>query len=275
MSAYYAKLYVKQEGEHIKLSPIIVGLDYSKIKTIALYIGNASNTLELYEKLGTDTQYFKIPSGLALNYNGYSVIAQVKIFDFEDKLLMESMPLNLTGTFSHISEIIKEKIDKAIRSVDGEPYALLARKILGSPCSVCRNVFTNTASDPNCPVCFGTGIEGGYYKGISVFLRKLKIPNRRYVSEQKPAFQTSPDEIFQGSAKNLMKEGDVLVNLKTGVRFKIYAVEMSSFRNIPVDQTIYAKRIKGDVIEKKIPVPPNLYAQVETERLARLTNRML
>lgn len=49
---------------------------------------------------------------------------------------------------------------------------LFKRRLWGLPCSVpgCVNEDTGQINIPNCPVCFGTGVEGGYYDPLEYWV---------------------------------------------------------------------------------------------------------
>ena len=56
-----------------------------------------------------------------------------------------------------------------LSSKDGTTGFLLKRKISGEKCRRCIDFGTGESKDANCPVCYGMGWVGGYYKAIPCF----------------------------------------------------------------------------------------------------------
>lgn len=77
-----------------------------------------------------------------------------------------SDPVNALGVlpwrdWNRAREVLrKEALNAALAA---EPGYLLKRRFAGPPCRVCLDPLTRSPKDPDCPSCWGTGRECGYY----------------------------------------------------------------------------------------------------------------
>lgn len=61
-----------------------------------------------------------------------------------------------------IKEIVRRKYVQMSRARSGIPGYLLRRRRFGTQCNRCFNEELKATTDSNCPVCYGTGFEGGF-----------------------------------------------------------------------------------------------------------------
>lgn len=96
-----------------------------------------------------------------------------------------SYPYPATGQLDKKSWLIaREILRKELlqqKKVDGTPGFLLKRKKFGVACTnpSCLEWDTREVTDSNCPICYGTGIVGGYYPGIEHYFTFAQGDGRR------------------------------------------------------------------------------------------------
>jgi hypothetical protein len=50
-----------------------------------------------------------------------------------------------------------------LRKESGQEGYILKRRVTGTPCPVCLSFMTDEVTNAQCPTCYGTGFDGGYY----------------------------------------------------------------------------------------------------------------
>ena len=77
-------------------------------------------------------------------------------------------------------EIVRKELLQQSK-IDGTPGFLLKRKKFGPECPNpdCLEWDTREVTDSNCPICYGTGITGGYYAGIEHYMTLQSGGSRR------------------------------------------------------------------------------------------------
>lgn len=130
-------------------------------------------------------------------------------------------------------EILRRELVRMKRGSGNIGY-LLKRKTFGEKCPRCIDKATGKATDSQCPVCFGTGYNGGYYGPVVLWVefgeeRIIKrVAETGMVSEVSttarcPAF---PD----------IQSNDVWMNKHTGQIYRIGAevANVAKVRNVPI-----------------------------------------
>jgi hypothetical protein len=80
---------------------------------------------------------------------------------------------------------LMRQVDLRMRQKAGTEGYLLKRRLYGTPC-VCSDPMTDETRVPSCPICYGTGIEGGYFAPFPCFYVEFTDSKafRSHVSEQ-------------------------------------------------------------------------------------------
>lgn len=133
-------------------------------------------------------------------------------------------------------------IEKAIQ-LSGVTGVLLKRKVWGPRCPLCTDFAGQATVNEHCPRCLGTGIDGGFYPGITLNLVK--------------------DQIQQGAGLNIMgaqqqetvtgrcvaypwiTTGDIWCEGTTNKRFRINTCSpAASYKTVPLVYQISMSRIE-------------------------------
>jgi len=158
---------------------------------------------------------------------------------------------------------------------DGESFYLYIRRRYGQPC-VCRTKQTGEqgrttpmstgfldqleaayepktpsetelveVKDPEyggnyrCTICYGTGITGGYFPKIMILMRYGEIP-LRVLNPQQQGFETRHDVNSWMLWHPKIKQGDLLVRMRTNERFSITKPGQSEQRGMGLHQAFMA-----------------------------------
>jgi hypothetical protein len=101
------------------------------------------------------------------------------------------------------------------RKIEGIPGFLLKRKRFGQACreTACLDWDTGEIRNGDCPRCYGTGIEGGYYPGVEYWLTEMQESPRR-ISVGDPPRGTNQDIAaqFRGVMYPLPETKDVWID---------------------------------------------------------------
>ncbi len=134
----------------------------------------------------------------------------------------------------------------------GERVKVFMRKNVGLPCS-CIDVDTENHQQPrgDCPVCYGTGILGGYEGPYDIIIapddgeKRLKQTDKGRAVEHNYEVWTGPSP--------LLSMRDFIVK-QNGERYRIGAVKIPSNRGIILQQHFTIGHIDANDIVQSVPV---------------------
>lgn len=134
----------------------------------------------------------------------------------------------------------------------GTPGWLLKRRWWGDSCPKCVDEVTGSSSDPSCPVCYGTGIRGGYYPAIKCLLA-LEPTKRMVRLTADQGVVTAVEERARALPYPVVETNDMWVHGPTGKRYQIKEdVEtIAQHRGVPLVMRV------GLTLS---PISSNLYA---------------
>lgn len=116
-------------------------------------------------------------------------------------------------------EIIRKETLLLKKKVGTKGY-LLKRKLYGDLCPDCVDPNTLQVMDPNCTTCYGTGLVGGYYPALEMWV--IQNPSQNMVkltSDQ--GVVTANIETVRSLAYPQADPNDVWVNANTNVRSRV------------------------------------------------------
>ena len=167
-----------------------------------------------------------------------------------------SDPVFGLGTLSHrdwriAREIVrKERLDFKLSAQKGYH---LRRRVSGTRCLDCRDFQTGEVRYPDCPSCFGTGFECGYFFPTSCVFFKASPKSQRIELDSGQNRGTVNDVVIQARMINVadMIEDDVIVQTKTDDRYYIHRIQhVAEIRGVP---------IVGEVELRPIPFSSSIY----------------
>ena len=136
---------------------------------------------------------------------------------------------------------------------------LLVRKKFGVVCPICLDWDTKEVTNSDCPVCYGTGITGGYYPAVNYAITMAANWNRKIV-DGKPPLGTSSDIVKSGRSVHYpaIDTRDVWVRADNGERYIVdsYAV-IAQMRSVPLIVKPVIKLAPMTDIVYSIPLVPS------------------
>lgn len=144
--------------------------------------------------------------------------------------------------FSASAENVIRQAEQAIK-ISGCTGVILKKKVWGSRCLECTDFKGESTVNEHCTSCFGTGIAGGYYNGISTSLIKDNITT----DEDTSAMGYVQGETVQGRcvAYPWIHPGDVWVEDHTNNRYIIVkATPGASFKHVTLIYSLLMHRLE-------------------------------
>jgi len=173
----------------------------------------------------------------------------------------KSQPISAMGRLEHkdwlrARDIVRREHLQQ-RKIDGTPGFLLKRKKFGIACTQCRDWDTGEVTDGDCPVCYGTGIVGGYYPGVEFYVTK-KANWRRRINVATPPRGTNADITADGDRcvlYPLIDTKDVWVQADSDARYIIdsYTV-IAAYKGLPLVAAVKLMLAPGSHIVYSVPI---------------------
>jgi hypothetical protein len=143
----------------------------------------------------------------------------------------------------------------------GQRGVLLKRRITGEDCPVCLDHQTREIRDPDCPECYGTGKNCGYYFPIDCVYADMD-PKAYHVELDggRVAGTTSNIRVRTRMINTwLMSEEDVWLNLESDDRYFVHEVQnVAEWRGVPLVAKVALRPIPYTHVVYDIPIPEQL-----------------
>lgn len=126
------------------------------------------------------------------------------------------------------------------RKFTGWAGLLLKRKIWGAPCPRCKDFDTQEPSDGHCPVCYGTGKEGGYWAPFPTFTYNMGAGPTQFkqVDDNASLSENTVLPTMRMLGYPHLATNDVFVHFGAGRRFFVRPVKIASeLKSIPIVYT--------------------------------------
>ena len=153
------------------------------------------------------------------------------------------------------------------RKVDGTPGFLLKRKKFGVACTACLDWDTNEITNGSCPLCYGTGIIGGYYPGIEFYMTEKANWTRR-INVATPPRGTNADITEAGNRcvmYPLIDTKDIWVRANSDSRYVIGSYEVVvDYKGVPLIASIKMSLAPGSDIVYSVPIERQLPSSSES-----------
>ncbi len=149
----------------------------------------------------------------------------------------------------------------------GQMGYLLKRRVTGYVCPVCTDFMTSEVRDPDCPQCYGSGFQCGYFFPMSCVWASLSPVIRRTHLDAGQARGTIDDITVKAEMlqTELLGEADVWVAAKTDERWYVHTVaNTAEIRGVPIVADVELRLIPFSSSIYTIPIPDQLVA-LDTE----------
>lgn len=110
---------------------------------------------------------------------------------------------------------------------------LLKRKTFGQSCPVCKDFHDDQSVNQHCSICLGTGIKGGYYKGIPMDI--LPQANQQVIGITDQGVVQHKSIKCRCIAWPFLQHGDIWVDSATNCRYYIDQISLAShYMHVPI-----------------------------------------
>lgn len=186
----------------------------------------------------TDNYYYFIDSNRWVWAKDVRIHYQVEITDADGEVY-QSAATRAYGTLSKEDRLkaqhIVEKEDRILyQKKAGVQGQLFKRRHWGEGCTECTDFDTGESSDSKCGRCFGTGLAGGYFPPVEVWMLLKADSGRR--QKQEDSLGTVENQVKNGRtlACPWLDTNDVWVNCQNDQRFYVQKVTPIEFRGVPI-----------------------------------------
>ena len=176
-----------------------------------------------------------------------------------------SRPVPVEPGLDRRTRLLKRKLLRDLsvgfRRLNGVPLSLLKRRRWGPRCPDCWDATLREATREHCPVCFGTGFEGGYWAPIRVRGRREAAAVQTQLSAHGETDVKYADFLLLDFPH--LEYKDVVVELRSGDRYEVQRMTPTELKGVTVHQKLTASLLGRNSIEYEIPVgfveSPELY----------------
>ena len=150
----------------------------------------------------------------------------------------------------YTKEILRQKrivLEKFV----GRKFFLLKRRTWGSHCNLCWDEILFRCTNPDCPVCYGTGWISGYFEPTPFFAMLTPAPQRNQImmfGEWKPS-----DTLLETLNYPPLVDKDVIVD-DSGNRWVVIQVQKTEKLGFLLEQRVQLARIEYDDVVYSIPI---------------------
>lgn len=170
---------------------------------------------------------------------------------------LDSTPVRLEHDPDHIALEHVRKKNLYLKVKGGVEVAVFQRKSWGPRCSRCHNAERDDVTDPDCHECLGTGIAGGY-------LNPVIVPALANMPEKMVVRSGVPYEMgmtmFEIANQPLVGDGDLMVDLRANIRYRVKRVHQNSHRGYVVSQIVTLLRSDDNDVIYSLDVPEAAHA---------------
>lgn len=146
------------------------------------------------------------------------------------------------------------RFDLVLREFIGRRVLVLPQRTHGTRCGNCWDNLKRRRTTSNCQTCFGSGVQGGFYRPQETFAAK---PPHALAVELTSLFEMQPlDVLMWFGSRPRLKPRDVVVGTE-GVRWRVERVQRSEKNWALTRQTVQLRAISRDQVEYDIPIDPD------------------
>lgn len=162
----------------------------------------------------------------------------VELTDEGEHVVGEARLLNLPDP---MLQTVFERLQETAR-VHGTPALVAHVKVGGTPCPECFDPVQKKPTNPRCPVCYGTGFEGGYHEPVQTLVIKRIVKARGRKTTQ-PIIQTPEQAEFLILPDVPVSPKDLIIDLQDMAIYRINFINEVTERGFPLYQECQAKKL--------------------------------
>jgi len=179
-----------------------------------------------------------------------------------------SEPTGMWGMLDHrdwriAREIVrKEKLRHRLNTIEGY---LLKRRITGPKCTQCLDFQLDDSKNPQCPECYGTGYQCGYYYPMPCVWADLSPSTRQTGTQLASGRGVVTDVIVKARMLQipLLEELDVWVCKDSDDRYFIHNIQsVAEMRGVPLIANVEMRPAAFSDSIYSVPIPDQLQANL-------------
>jgi hypothetical protein len=180
--------------------------------------------------------------------------AYYKIVSVFDGQTVEFGPSSSSDPVSNMPREMVRRKEIELR-FNGIPVMVyLKRK--GDRCKVCWDPYLKKATRSDCPSCFATGMEGGYYEPI-LTLANI-VPEEKADQADVTRRQESQTSLSM-SVVPVLRPQDIVYEVNNGIRWRVTRVTpVEMDRQLVGQEPVIVVKLNPTDIENKLPIPEKL-----------------
>lgn len=167
-----------------------------------------------------------------------------------------SQPTPVEPGLDKRTRLLKRKLLRDLsvgfRRLNGVPFALLKRRRWGSRCPICWDPVLHEATHEHCPVCFGTGFEGGYWQHIRTRGRREAATVQTQLTAHGESDVKYADFIILDFPR--LEYKDLVVDLRTGDRYEVQRMSPTELKGVTVHQKLTTSLLGRNSAEYEVQV---------------------
>jgi hypothetical protein len=176
-----------------------------------------------------------------------------------------SLPVGGMGTLDRRSwrlarEMVRQRFVAYRMGPGGQRGYILKRRWTGQLCHLCTDYQTQECRDPQCPSCYGTGFECGYFYPVGCSWAELS-PRAKHTNIETQARGVTADIVVQADMLmiDLLNEDDVWVGAKTDDRYYVHNVQNTAeVRGVPICAQVELRPVPYSSAIYNIQIPKQL-----------------
>lgn len=135
------------------------------------------------------------------------------------------------------------------KAIKGRPVTVYKKITNGPPCDICTDKTTGQVIISNCMACVGTGIDRGYYNGITVGMNLTPATNMKRLTNMQAVSDTDLVAVLNNFPA--LESGDILVELSEK-HWRVTRQDPRERNRNLVRQQVFLTQIKPDDIVNEL-----------------------
>ena len=147
---------------------------------------------------------------------------------------------------------VMERLALELKRLNGIATLYFQKRTIGEHCPECWDPVARRSTNSRCLTCYGTGIKGGYYDPILIYVNYTPM-----VKHHSKATVGTIDTISAQAwtlAFPIITPESIFIELNSNAnRWRVKQIQFSELHRIPIRQRLQLEQIPRDAIEWKLP----------------------
>jgi hypothetical protein len=210
--------------------------------TFSLQVANADVPGANWTTVATGTSVFMLTDpGRRFCGKGQSVFYRVVLTAADGSTYISQIAGTFGNLNTHLAAIVQELQRKETLRLQGLgvgiPGIFLKMMNSGTPCPLCLDPYTGESTDGNCPDCYGSKWNGGYYAPLPMIFGDVNQEMQYIHRDINSGEQMVNERVTTGYfiATPYMAHRDIWVNANSGVFYQIHELKIRTHvQGVPV-----------------------------------------